>query len=196
MGAIGILHWHESLPAAGLAITKIHVSFSILWPLAQLLCSLATGSSEMDSKISTEVSADEIPEGFTAADPNNPSAAAAGGGGGGGGGGGAAAQAEAAEAQREAILQQALTPDALARLRRIKLVKPDKAKAVENAIASMAMQGRLPGQINEGKLVEMLERGAGAGAAGAKAGGGNVSIQRKKYAFDSDDDDDDDDDLL
>ena len=31
----------------------------------------------MDSKISTEVSADEIPEGFTAADPNNPSAAAA-----------------------------------------------------------------------------------------------------------------------
>ena len=150
----------------------------------------------MDSKISTEVSADEIPEGFTAADPNNPSAAAAGGGGGGGGGGGAAAQAEAAEAQREAILQQALTPDALARLRRIKLVKPDKAKAVENAIASMAMQGRLPGQINEGKLVEMLERGAGAGAAGAKAGGGNVSIQRKKYAFDSDDDDDDDDDLL
>jgi len=138
-------------------------------------------------------SAEEIPEGFTAADPNNSSAAAAGGG---GGGGGAAAQAEAAEAQREAILQQALTPDALARLRRIKLVKPDKAKAVENAIASMAMQGRLPGQINEGKLVEMLERGAGAGAAGAKAGGGNVSIQRKKYAFDSDDDDDDDDDLL
>jgi len=154
----------------------------------------------MDTKISTEVSADEIPEGFTAADPNNPGAAstpAAAGGGGGGGGGGAAAQAEAAEAQREAILQQALTPEALARLRRIKLVKPDKAKSVENAIASMAMQGRLPGQINEGKLVEMLERGAGAGgAAGAKAGSGNVSIQRKKYAFDSDDDDDNDDDLL
>ena len=147
----------------------------------------------MDTKISTAVSADEIPEGFTAADPNNPSAGAAGGG---GGAAAAAAQAEAAEAQREAILQQALTPDALARLRRIKLVKPDKAKAVENTIASMAMQGRLPGQINEGKLVEMLERGAGAGAAGAKAGGGNVSIQRKKYAFDSDDDDDDDDDLL
>jgi len=167
-------------------------SFSII-PLARAQLLFATGSSEMDSKISTEVSAEEIPEGFTAADPNNSSAAAAGGG---GGGGGAAAQAEAAEAQREAILQQALTPDALARLRRIKLVKPDKAKAVENAIASMAMQGRLPGQINEGKLVEMLERGAGAGAAGAKAGGGNVSIQRKKYAFDSDDDDDDDNDLL
>jgi len=148
----------------------------------------------MDTKISTAVSADEIPEGFTAADPNNPSVAAAGGGG--GAAAAAAQQAEAAEAQREAILQQALTPDALARLRRIKLVKPDKAKAVENTIASMAMQGRLPGQINEGKLVEMLERGAGAGAAGAKAGGGNVSIQRKKYAFDSDDDDDDDDDLL
>ena len=95
------------------------------------------------TKISTEVSADEIPEGFTAADPSNLDAAAAGGG----GASAAAAQAEAAEAQREAILQQALTPDALARLRRIKLVKPDKAKSVENAIASMAMQGRLPGPI-------------------------------------------------
>lgn len=147
------------------------------------------------TKISTEVSAEEIPEGFTAADPNNPDAAAAAGGGG-GGASAAAAQAEAAQAQREAILQQALTPDALARLRRIKLVKPDKAKSVENAIASMAMQGRLPGQINEGKLVEMLERGAGA-AGGAAAGSvGAVSIQRKKYAFDSDDDDDNDDDLL
>ena len=140
------------------------------------------------AKISTEISAEEIPEGFTAADPTNLDAAVAGGGGGGGGASAAAAQAEAAQAQRESILQQALTPDALARLRRIKLVKPDKAKSVENAIASMAMQGRLPGPINEGKLVEMLERGAG--AAGA------VSIQRKKYAFDSDDDDDDDDDLL
>lgn len=141
------------------------------------------------TKISTEVSAEEIPEGFTAADPNNPDAAAVAGGG--GGASAAAAQAEAAQAQREAILQQALTPDALARLRRIKLVKPDKAKSVENAIASMAMQGKLPGPVNEGKLVEMLERGAGA-AGGAAA----VSIQRKKYAFDSDDDDDNDDDLL
>lgn len=145
------------------------------------------------TKISTEVSAEEIPEGFTAADPSNLDAAAAGGGG--GGASAAAAQAEAAEAQREAILQQALTPDALARLRRIKLVKPDKAKSVEKAIASMAMQGRLPGPINEGKLVEMLERGAGT-AGGAAAGSGAVSIQRKKYAFDSDDDDDNDDDLL
>jgi programmed cell death protein 5 len=148
------------------------------------------------TKISTEVSADEIPEGFTAADPNNPDAASAAGGG--GASAAAAAQAEAAQAQRDAILAQALTPEALARLRRIKLVKPEKAKSVENAIASMAMQGKLPGPINEGKLVEMLERGAGTGGAAgqAKAGSGAVSIQRKKYAFDSDDDDDNDDDLL
>ena len=98
------------------------------------------------------------------------------------------------EAQKQAILEQALTPDALARLRRIKLVKQEKALQVENAIASMALSGKLPGPINEGKLIEMLERG---NAAASKNGTGkSISIQRKKYALDSDDEDDNDDDLL
>lgn len=72
------------------------------------------------------------------------------------------------------------------------LVKADKASAVENQIVSMAMQGRLPGQVNEGKLIEMLE---GIGAKKSSAAN-KISIQRKKYAFDSDDDDDNDDDLM
>lgn len=55
----------------------------------------------------------------------------------------------------------------------------------------MAMQGKLPGQINEGKLIEMLERGVR--SAGQRDQGQKISIQRKRYAFDSDDDDDDDD---
>lgn len=56
----------------------------------------------------------------------------------------------------------------------------------------MAMQGKLPGVINEGKLVEMLERiGRNESATTSK-----ISIQRKKYAFDSDDEDDNDDDLM
>jgi len=66
---------------------------------------------------SAGVSASEIPDGFSLAGPNS--------GGGGGGGGGpsdsAAEQAKQRQAQREAILEQAMTPDALARLRRVKV---------------------------------------------------------------------------
>jgi programmed cell death protein 5 len=69
------------------------------------------------------------------------------------------------------------------------LVKADKATAVENLIASMAIQGKLPGRINEGRLIEMLE---GLGAQQSSVASSKISIQRKKYAFDSDDDDDDD----
>lgn len=54
------------------------------------------------------------------------------------------------------------------------------------------MQGKLPGRVNEGKLIEMLE---GIGAKQSSAAN-KISIQRKKYAFDSDDDDDNDDDLM
>ena len=57
---------------------------------------------------------DEIPEGFTAVDPNNPS-----------GPGGAAdskqAEVKAKEEQRRSILEQALTPEALARLGTLKV---------------------------------------------------------------------------
>ena len=132
----------------------------------------------MDNLEPAKLAPNELPEGFQAA----PQGGAAVGG----------QDQAAAEEQRLAILQQALTPEALARLRRIKLVKESKAKQLENAIISMAMSGKLPGRINEGKLIEMLERGS------AKDSQKNtsISIQRKKYAFDSDDEDDDDDDLM
>jgi hypothetical protein len=66
---------------------------------------------------SAGVSASEIPDGFSLAGPNNSS----GGGGGGGPSDTAAEQAKQRQAQREAILEQAMTPDALARLRRVKV---------------------------------------------------------------------------
>lgn len=57
---------------------------------------------------------------------------------------------------------------------------------------SMAMQGKLSGAINEGKLIEMVER---IGMSQPKSTS-KISIQRKKYAFDSDDEDDNDEDLM
>ena len=86
-----------------------------------------------------------------------------------------------------------LKPNRNKRFLSYKLVKADKALAVESVIVSMAMQGKLPGQINEGKLIEMLEN---IGARKANAANSKINIQRKRYAFDSDDDDDNDDDLM
>lgn len=134
------------------------------------------------------ISPNEIPEGFTAADPNNS-------GGDGSNASSQEAQKQEAEIRKQAILEQALTSEALQRLRRVKLVKPEKVAAVENTIISMAMQRKLPGQINEGRLIEMLE-GLVGGERSREPAAGKINIQRKKYAFDSDDDDDNDDDLL
>mmetsp|Transcript_91 Transcript_91/g.107 ORF Transcript_91/g.107 Transcript_91/m.107 type:complete len:148 (-) Transcript_91:1194-1637(-) len=141
------------------------------------------------------VSPNELPEGFTAVDPNNP----------GGPGGQQQNEAEykkqAIAEQKQMILEQALDREALARLSRIKMVKPAKAEQVENAIISQAMSGKLPGQISEAKLIEILERKeraaaqAEAAALSTGAGGSGIQIQRKRYNMDSDDEDDDDDDV-
>lgn len=141
----------------------------------------------MDNFAPANVGVDELPEGFTAVNPN-------------GGAGSNNSDAEfkkmAIQEQKQMVLEQAMDSQALARLGRIRLVKPEKAAAVENTIVSMAMQGKLPGKINEGKLVEILERKSRQEAiASQKGGGGGIQIQRKRCTLDSDDEDDDDDDI-
>lgn len=131
----------------------------------------------MDNLQPASLDPNELPEGFSATGAPSTEAAQ---------------KAAAAEEQRQAILEQVLSPEALARLRRIKLVKHAKAEQLEKAIVSMAMTGKLPGTISEDKLIEMLERG---NRQGASKESGTISIQRKNYGMDSDDDDDDDDEL-
>ena len=140
----------------------------------------------MDKLSPANVGIDELPEGFTTVNPN-------------GGGPGNSNEAEfkklAMKEQRQMILEQSMDSQALARLGRIRLVKPEKAASVENTIVSMAMQGKLPGKINEGKLVEILERRNRQEARTSEGGSRGIQIQRKRYALDSDDEEDDDDDL-
>ena len=133
----------------------------------------------------TAVNPNEIPDGFTTQSAP-----------GGGGTDAAALKKLQMEEQKKAILEQAMSQEALARLGRIKLVKPEKAEAVERQIVALAMQGKLPGKVNESKLIELLERGSRAEATAEGAPKERISIQRKKYAFDDDSDDDNDDDLL
>jgi programmed cell death protein 5 len=65
----------------------------------------------MDNLAPANVKPEELPAGFSA-DPNAAAAASS----------GANAEAQGKEEQKQAILQQALAPDALARLRRIKVI--------------------------------------------------------------------------
>uniref|UniRef100_A0A8C2H5A7 Programmed cell death protein 5 n=1 Tax=Cyprinus carpio TaxID=7962 RepID=A0A8C2H5A7_CYPCA len=59
---------------------------------------------------------------------------------------------------RNSILAQVLDQSARARLSNLALVKPDKAKAVENYLIQMARFGQLGGKITEAGLIEILEK--------------------------------------
>ncbi|PKK25792.1 programmed cell death 5 [Columba livia] len=59
---------------------------------------------------------------------------------------------------RNTILAQVLDQAARARLSNLALVKPDKAKAVENYLIQMARFGQIPGKVTEQGLIEILEK--------------------------------------
>ncbi|XP_072321840.1 programmed cell death protein 5 [Eucyclogobius newberryi] len=59
---------------------------------------------------------------------------------------------------RNTILAQVLDQSARARLNNLALVKPEKAKAVENYLIQMARFGQLGGKISESGLIEILEK--------------------------------------
>ncbi|XP_029317341.1 programmed cell death protein 5 [Cottoperca gobio] len=59
---------------------------------------------------------------------------------------------------RNSILAQVLDQSARGRLSNLALVKPDKAKAVENYLIQMARYGKLGGKITESGLIEILEK--------------------------------------
>lgn len=69
------------------------------------------------------------------------------------------------EAQKQSMLVQILSQEAKERLNRIKLVKPERAAAIENKLIGMARGGRLPGKITEAQLIDLLEGAGGAGGA-------------------------------
>jgi len=104
------------------------------------------------------------------------------------------AQKAEREAQREAILMSILEPAAAERITRMKLVRPDKARAVEDSLIRAATTGALKQKVSEEQLVAMLGQyeESQSGGGGAKKG---ITIQRRKYGMDDDDDDDNDDDL-
>ena len=59
-------------------------------------------------------------------------------------------------AQKEQILKQILVPEARMRLNNIKMVKPELADLVEQYLIGMATQGKIPGQITDDQLKQIL----------------------------------------
>eukprot|EP00735_Rhodelphis_limneticus_P000840 TRINITY_DN11370_c0_g1::TRINITY_DN11370_c0_g1_i1::g.26368::m.26368 TRINITY_DN11370_c0_g1::TRINITY_DN11370_c0_g1_i1::g.26368 ORF type:complete len:110 (+),score=21.00,sp/Q2HJH9/PDCD5_BOVIN/42.42/6e-16,dsDNA_bind/PF01984.15/8.5e-24 TRINITY_DN11370_c0_g1_i1:90-419(+) len=75
----------------------------------------------------------------------------------------AAAEAEErrqqAEAQRQMMLGRLLDVDARARLARIAIARPDRARAVEDMILNQARMGAIRTMITESQLIDLLEKG-------------------------------------
>lgn len=67
-------------------------------------------------------------------------------------------QQQAAEERRQTMLNQILQPSARERLARIGLVKPEKAKGVENMVLQMAQKGQLNEKVSESRLISLLEQ--------------------------------------
>ena len=101
----------------------------------------------------------------------------------------AEARAREDEARRGAALASALEPAARERLSRIAIVKPEKARALEESILRAARAGRVR-RVSEQALIGMLENAAGgaSGASGAASGRvGKINFDRRRNAFDEDD---------
>ena len=69
-------------------------------------------------------------------------------------------QADAArqeEEKRQEMLSMAMAPAARERLHRVALVKPEKARGVEQLVLTMASRGQLTEKVSEDRLIQLLE---------------------------------------
>lgn len=92
------------------------------------------------------------------------------------------------EERRGAALASVLEPAARERLSRIAIVKPEKARALEESILRAAQAGRVH-KVSEQALIGMLENAASGGGSGGGGGGrvGKINFDRRRNAFDEDD---------
>lgn len=63
-----------------------------------------------------------------------------------------------AQAQKEAILRQILTPEARSRLSNIRMVKPQIAEQIEMQLIQLASSGRLRAMVTDEQLKALLKQ--------------------------------------
>lgn len=84
-----------------------------------------------------------------------------------------------AEEQREVILNSICSRKARERLHRVSLVKPEKARELEDRLIQLGINRALPGKVTEQQLISMLEQ--------SSVVSGHINIIHKQ-GVDSDDD--------
>ncbi|KNA25940.1 hypothetical protein SOVF_001900 [Spinacia oleracea] len=87
-----------------------------------------------------------------------------------------------AEERRQMMLAQILSSEARERLSRIALVKPEKARGVEDVILRAAQMGQIVEKVSEDKLISLLEQINTQTTKQTK-----VTIQRRRSVLDDDD---------
>mmetsp|Transcript_3165 Transcript_3165/g.4851 ORF Transcript_3165/g.4851 Transcript_3165/m.4851 type:complete len:152 (+) Transcript_3165:86-541(+) len=84
-----------------------------------------------------------------------------------------------AEERRAGMLMQILSPDAKARLSRLSLVKPERARQAEDILIRAAQSGQIGEKVDEAKLISLLEQISEVTKKETK-----VKIQRRNYGSD------------
>ncbi|KAG2409851.1 uncharacterized protein HKW66_Vig0005160 [Vigna angularis] len=87
-----------------------------------------------------------------------------------------------AEERRQMMLSQLLSAEARERLARIALVKPEKARGVEDVILRAAQMGQITEKVSEERLISLLEQINTQTARQTK-----VTIQRRRSVLEDDD---------
>ena len=87
-----------------------------------------------------------------------------------------------ADERRQMMLSQILSSEARERLARIALVKPEKARNVEDVILRAAQLGQIAEKVSEEKLISLLEQINTQTTKQTK-----VTIQRRRSVLDDDD---------
>ncbi|XP_019266080.1 PREDICTED: DNA-binding protein DDB_G0278111-like isoform X1 [Nicotiana attenuata] len=87
-----------------------------------------------------------------------------------------------ADERRQMMLTQILTSEARARLARIALVKPEKARGVEDVVLRAAQMGQITEKVSEEKLIQLLEQINTQTTKQTK-----VTIQRRRSVLEDDD---------
>ena len=91
------------------------------------------------------------------------------------------------EGQRQEMLTRLMAPEAKERLNRISLVKPDKARKLEDMVLMMAQRNQLREALSDSQLKQMLEQISDSGAGGETRS--TVVIDRRRMANDDSDSD-------
>ena len=91
------------------------------------------------------------------------------------------------------VCEACLDNGARSRLSSVALVKPERARMIENQIIQMVRSGRVQGQLGEETIVGMLKQ---ISSAQEKKAAVKISFAHRRTGWSDDDSDDNDDDLL